>query len=246
MAGQALLKMAASGVPRLKKAAGAGLRGVAVPRNTVDKEVDLVRRSGRQSTFKGPYFKKSFTGGEWVGLKQSIELSLAYVASDGADDGPASAKAFGKPRDAPKVKPSKVKQSKVKPSKVTWSGAAMVGKRVKVNFEEGQYKATVAGYNQQNDEYFLKYDNGDEEWLRLPHEDVRIISSSGSSVETTGAQANGGAKSASLCLWGTMQPAPVVAADSSCLQAKVADLAAGLGACECKIQLLEGVTTTLC
>jgi len=76
--------------------------------------------------------------------------------------------------------PPLVKSSKTAPklaSKDNGTAMEIVGKRAGVQWDDGVYEGSVQSYDEQRRLFCICYDDGDIEWMKLPHKDVKLMSS---------------------------------------------------------------------
>ena len=52
-----------------------------------------------------------------------------------------------------------------------------IGKRAAVQWDDGVYEGIVQSYDELRGLYRICYDDGDIEWIELPHKDVELMSS---------------------------------------------------------------------
>ena len=59
------------------------------------------------------------------------------------------------------------------------SASTIVGARVSVQWDDGVYEGSVSAFDKQRQHYRICYDDGDIEWMKIPHKDVKLMSSAG-------------------------------------------------------------------
>ena len=59
------------------------------------------------------------------------------------------------------------------------SASTVVGTRVSVQWDDGVYEGSVNAFDKQRQHYRICYDDGDIEWMKIPHKDVKLISVAG-------------------------------------------------------------------
>ena len=52
----------------------------------------------------------------------------------------------------------------------------IVGRRVIVQSDDKPYEGTVNAYNEERRCFHIHYDDGDTEWIEIPHNDVSFVS----------------------------------------------------------------------
>ena len=57
--------------------------------------------------------------------------------------------------------------------------STIVGARVSVQWDDGVYEGSVSAFDKQRQHYRICYDDGDIEWMKIPHKDVKLISVAG-------------------------------------------------------------------
>ena len=54
--------------------------------------------------------------------------------------------------------------------------SGIVGRRVIVKWDDGPYEGSVNAYNEKRRCFHILYDDGDTEWIEIPHKDVSFVS----------------------------------------------------------------------
>ena len=78
-------------------------------------------------------------------------------------------------KKTPSRVPPLVKSSKVLvklASKDNATASEIIGKRAAVQWDDGVYEGSVDSYDEQSGLYCICYDDGDVEWINLPHTDM--------------------------------------------------------------------------
>jgi len=57
------------------------------------------------------------------------------------------------------------------------SASTIVGARVSVQWDDGVYEGSVSAFDKQRQHYRICYDDGDTEWIKIPHKDVKLMPS---------------------------------------------------------------------
>ena len=56
------------------------------------------------------------------------------------------------------------------------SASTIVGARVSVQWDDGVFEGSVSAFDEQRQHYRICYDDGDIEWMKIPHKDVKLMS----------------------------------------------------------------------
>ena len=64
-------------------------------------------------------------------------------------------------------------------SKDNATASEIIGKRAAVQWDDGVYEGIVQSYDEIRGLYRICYDDGDIEWMKLPHKDVKLTSNTG-------------------------------------------------------------------
>ena len=70
------------------------------------------------------------------------------------------------------VNSSKI-EAKAASDDIDWA-SDIISTRVVVQWHDGIYEAVIDNYDEQRQLHRISYDNGDIEWIKIPHEDLYL------------------------------------------------------------------------
>lgn len=167
----------AGGAPRSGRRRGAAVRSSRTQSTTAVASIASTRKRGRESTAAHARQKSQKSDAAVRGERGRSAASAAAAAS-AADAVSASA---GAGAGAAVTDAASAPAATARVVRADRCGQALVGRRVRVTWDDGAYDGKVAKFNSQTERYWIEYDDGDTKWE--PFDSLELLAAAGRPVE---------------------------------------------------------------